>query len=60
MNNDYQIYVKTVRTLNEIKYCFGPQAVSGTLLKRPILRNYLRNRQKKLLDDLEKDIANLK
>lgn len=61
-NNDteYEIYKKLIMLLQEVKATFGPNAVSGTLLKRPIIRNFLKNYQKKNLDSYEKVIANLK
>lgn len=54
--NDFT-YNKIISTLNGLKLCFGPQAVSASLSRRPLLRDALRNKHRELLDSFENDLA---
>lgn len=54
--NEYT-YNRIINTLNGIKVCFGPQAVSASLSRRPRLRDSVRRYQRELLDSFENDLA---
>lgn len=55
--DDYSLYLDTITLLEQIKTLEGPRAVDNTLMRHPELKVFLKEHQRKWLNQIEKDLS---
>ena len=55
--DEYSLYLDTITLLEQIKTLEGPRAVDNTLMRHSELKAFLKEHQRKWLNQIEKDLS---